>query len=160
MKILILSCDTGEGHNAAGKAVKEAAELRGHNVDMIDMFLLSGKKASHAVGGAYVNIVKHTPRLFGFIYKVGMLITSDHRKSPVYYANALMAKKLSAYIAKHGYDAVVTPHLYPAETLTYLKKKGLLQIPAIAVETDYTCIPFWEETELDYYVTPHEDLTE
>ena len=27
-----------------------------------------------------------------------------------------------------------------------------------AVGTDYTCIPFWEETNLDYYIIPHEDL--
>lgn len=158
MKILILSCDTGEGHNAAGKALKEAAELRGHQVDMIDMFLLSGKGISHAVGGAYVEIVKHTPRLFGFIYKLGMLITSAKRKSPVYYANALLAKKLSAYITEHGYDVAATPHLYPAETLTYMKKKGMLSIPTAAIGTDYTCIPFWEETDLDYYFIPHEDL--
>ena len=32
MKILILSCNTGEGHNSAGKAVMEAALLRGHEV--------------------------------------------------------------------------------------------------------------------------------
>lgn len=158
MKILILSCDTGEGHNAAGKAILEAAVLRGHEADMIDMFLLSGKKTSRAVGSTYVGIVKHMPRLFGLIYKLGMLITSDHRKSPVYYANAVLAKKLSVYINGHGYDAVITPHLYPAETLTYLKKKGLLTIPAAAIGTDYTCIPFWEETELDYYFLPHEDL--
>ena len=40
MKILILSCDTGEGHNSAGRAVREAAELKGHTVEMMDMFLL------------------------------------------------------------------------------------------------------------------------
>lgn len=158
MKILILSCDTGEGHNAAGRAVKEAAELRGHQADMIDMFLLSGKGASHAVGGAYVGIVKHTPRLFGFIYKLGMLITSAKRNSPVYYANALLAKKLAAYIQEYHYDIIITPHLYPAETLTYMKKKDLLTIPTAAIGTDYTCIPFWEETNLDCYFLPHEDM--
>lgn len=160
MKLLILSCDTGEGHNAAGRAVKEAAKLRGHSADMLDMFLLSGKKTSHAVGGTYVGIVKHMPHFFGFIYKLGMCISNSKRKSPVYYANALLASKLSAYIQNHGYDAIVTVHLYPAETLTYLKNKGLLSVPAIAVETDYTCIPFWEETALDYYVIPHEDLAD
>lgn len=158
MKILVLSCDTGEGHNAAGQAVVEAAGLRGHEIDMMDMFLLSGKKTSHVVGGAYVGIVTHIPRLFGFIYKLGMLITSSRRKSPVYYANALMAKKLARYLAEHHYDVVVTPHLYPAETLTYMKAKGLLTIPAAAIGTDYTCIPFWEETDLDCYFLPHEDL--
>lgn len=158
MKILILSCNTGEGHNAAGKAVLEAARLRGHTADMIDMFLLSGRNTSHAVGGAYIGTVKHAPRLFGLIYKLGMLVTSPRRKSPVYYANALLANKLSAYLTEHGYDIVVTPHLYPAETLTCMKKKGLLSIPAAAIGTDYTCIPFWEETELDCYFLPHEDL--
>lgn len=44
MKILILSCNTGEGHNAAGKAIREAAIRCGHTADMLDMFLLSGKK--------------------------------------------------------------------------------------------------------------------
>ena len=56
------------------------------------------------------------------------------------------------------FDIVLTPHLYPAETMTYMKKKKLLHMPAVAVGTDYTCIPFWEETNLDYYVIPHEDL--
>lgn len=158
MKILILSCDTGEGHNSAGRAVREAAELKGHTVEMMDMFLLSGKRTSHAVAGAYVGIVKHIPFFFGFIYKVGMLISSSRRKSPVYFANALLGKKLASYIAKHDFDIVVTPHLYPAETMTYMKKKKLLHIPAVAVGTDYTCIPFWEETDCDYYVLPHEAL--
>lgn len=84
LKILILSCDTGEGHNSAGKAIKEAAEHKGHSVTMIDMFLLSGKGTSHAVSGAYIGIVKHIPFFFGLLYKVGMLISSDKRKSPVY----------------------------------------------------------------------------
>ena len=157
MKILILSCNTGEGHNAAGKAIREAAIRCGHTADMLDMFLLSGKKTSHAVGGAYVELVKHMPHAFGMLYKIGMAISSNKHKSPVYYANALMAKKLAACLSQHDYDIIVTPHLYPAETMTYLKKKGMLKIPAAAIGTDYTCIPFWEETDLDAYFLPHED---
>ena len=157
MKILILSCNTGEGHNAAGKAIREAAIRCGHTADMLDMFLLSGKKTSHAVGGAYVELVKHMPHAFGMLYKIGMAISSNKHKSPVYYANALMAKKLAACLSQHDYDIIVPPPLYPAETLTYMKKKGMLQIPAAAIGTDYTCIPFWEETDLDAYFLPHED---
>lgn len=87
-----------------------------------------------------------------------MQISSSRRKSPVYFANALLGKKLASYIDGHDFDIVLTPHLYPAETMTYMKKKKLLHMPAVAVGTDYTCIPFWEETNLDYYVIPHEDL--
>ena len=41
-----------------------------------------------------------------------------------------------------------------------MKKKGWLKIPVVAIGTDYTCIPFWEETDCEYYVIPHEDLIE
>lgn len=50
------------------------------------------------------------------------------------------------------------PHLYPAETITYMKRKGMELPITIAVMTDYTCIPFWEETDCDYYVLAHEAL--
>ncbi|MCC2743643.1 hypothetical protein LK491_19700, partial [Phocaeicola vulgatus] len=41
-----------------------------------------------------------------------------------------------------------------------MKRKNLLHIPAVAVGTDYTCIPFWEETNMDYYVILHDGLTD
>ena len=80
MKILILSCNTGEGHNSAGWAVKEYLELQGHQVVMEDMMLLKGARTSKAVGGAYVGIVKHFPLLFGLGYRLGGWVSSDKRK--------------------------------------------------------------------------------
>ena len=160
MNVLILSCDTGEGHNSAGKAVKEYVEKQGDSAVMMDMMLLKGKKISRAVSGAYINVVKCCPHLFGFVYRLGGLISSAKRKSPVYYACCLLAKNLRQYLEKNEFDVIVTPHLYPAETLTYMKKKGWLKQKVVAIGTDYTCIPFWEETDCDYYVIPHEDLTE
>ena len=82
MKILILSCNTGEGHNSAGRAVKEYLELQGHQVVMEDMMLLKGARTSKAVSGAYVGIVKHCPLLFGLGYRLGGWVSSDKRKSP------------------------------------------------------------------------------
>ena len=79
-------------------------------------------------------------------------------KSPVYYANARLGNALADYIVQNHFDAVVTTHLYPAETLTWMKQKGRLTIPCVAIATDYACIPFWEETNCDDYVVPHKDL--
>lgn len=36
MKILILSCDTGEGHNSAGRAVKDYFERQGAVCEVIN----------------------------------------------------------------------------------------------------------------------------
>ncbi len=160
MRVLVLSCNTGEGHNAAGKAVVEAVRAAGHKAEMLDIMLLSGKKTSRMVGGIYVGIVKHIPRFFHLLYKIAGKISSSKRKSPVYYANTLMSKHLEAYLKKNEFDVIVTPHLFPAETLTHMKRKGILKQKTVAIATDYTCIPFWEETDCDYYILPHEDLVE
>ena len=89
---------------------------------------------------------------------MGGLISSSTRKSPVYYANSLLAGRLDRYIKEHSFDLILTPHLYAAEVLTCLKHRGLLSVPVIAIGTDYTCIPFWEETDCDCYIVPQKDL--
>lgn len=160
MKVLILSSATGGGHNAAGAAVQEALLDAGHEAVMMDMFLLASARTARFVGQCYVRTARGIPRVFGMLYRFAGFISSSRRKSPIYYANGLMAKKLHAYLTEQHYDAIVMPHLFPAETITYMKRHGMTLPLTVAVATDYTCIPFFEETECDYYIIPHEELTE
>lgn len=158
MKILILSCSTGGGHNAAGKAVKEQLEWKGHEAVMLDPFSLAGDKLASRVGNAYIRTAGKMPGFFGFIYKLAGMISSSKHKSPVYYANGLMVKRLKAYLDENHFDAIVMPHLFPAEMVTCMKRRHMEIPPTVVISTDYTCIPFFEETECDYYIIPHEDL--
>lgn len=158
MKVLILSCNTGGGHNAAARAVAEAVRAHGDFAEILDYLCLAGNGVSRLVGDGYVEVVKKAPKAFGIAYHLGMAVSRCMRKSPVYYANARMAGYLSEYLKEHQVDAIVMPHLYPAETLTYMKHKGMHLPLTVAVMTDYTCIPFWEETDCDYYVVPHKKL--
>ena len=158
MKVLILSCNTGGGHNSAANAIAEEIHAQGHEAYVLDYLSLAGKKVSKIVGEGYIQIVKKTPLLFGLVYKLGMVISRLTRKSPVYYINGHMAKYLNKYLKEHPADVLVMPHLYPAETVTYMKRKGMNLPLTIAVMTDYTCIPFWEETDCDHYILPHEAL--
>ena len=125
---------------------------------MEDMMLLAGQRVSRMVGGSYVGMVKHAPGAFHMLSQAGGKLSSAKRQSPVYYANHFLAKPLARYLEKHPADVIVTPHLFPAETLTYMKRRGMTDIPVLAVGTDYTCIPFWEETRCDGYILPHPDL--
>lgn len=92
MKALILSCNTGGGHNSAGRAIAEAMTWRGDEAYVLDYLTLAGEGVSRIVGDGYVQIVKKTPRLFGIAYKLGMGVSRITRKSPVYYMNGRMAK--------------------------------------------------------------------
>jgi processive 1,2-diacylglycerol beta-glucosyltransferase len=67
---------------------------------------------------------------------------------------------LLEYIKENEYDTIICTHLFPAEALTALIRSKKLPATTVFVMTDYTCIPFMEETQLDYYIVPHEHLIE
>ena len=158
MKVLILSCDTGEGHNSAAAAVAGALTQRGIESHVFDPLVLAGKYAERFVSGAYTTIMKKAPSAFNALYRAGDIYSSTGITSPVYHANARYAANLRAFIETNGYDRVVCTHLYPMETLTAIRKSGDFTVPCYGVLTDYTCIPFLAETDLDGYFIAHEDL--
>lgn len=165
MKVIVLSCNTGEGHNTAGKAIYSKFLQLGVECDFKDTLSIAGMNVSRTVNNSYVGITTSVPSAFGMIYSIGRTVSDLntrhlHIKSPVYAANTLYRKKLAKFIRDGGYDVAVMPHLFPAECLTSLRTHGLLDIPFICVATDYACIPFWEETKPDYFVIPHPDLAE
>ena len=160
INVLILSCHTGGGHDAAAEALAEAFRRAGHKAVRYDFFGLHSQKAETAASDIYVGTVNHSPKLFQALYRVGSAISSPRRHSPVYYANAYFAPALEAMLKKEPFDLAVTTHIFPAHALTWLKARGRTEIPFAGVMTDYTCIPFWEETRCDLYITPHPYLTE
>lgn len=158
MKALILSCNTGQGHNSAALAIYENLKAHGVSCEFMDALLFAGKKTSNAVCKTYVNVTRKAPHVFGLVYRAGGIISNTRTKSPVYFANTRYARKMRDYIVGNGFDTVITSHLFPAQTLTYIQQKYKLKIRTVAIATDYTSIPFWEETRLDYYVIGHPDL--
>ena len=50
MKVLILSCNTGGGHNAAAFALKESLEFHHHEAEVLDLMRL-GRKHTSALAG-------------------------------------------------------------------------------------------------------------
>lgn len=160
MKALILSCNTGQGHNAAGRAVTDNLKQRGIDCEMRDALAFAGEKTSRIASGCYVGITTHSPRTFRFLYAAGKHISRPDKKSVVYWANELYADHMRDYIVENGFDTIIMPHLFPAQTLTSLRDKTGLNVRCYAIATDYTCVPFWEETAMDAYFIPHPDLTE
>jgi UDP-N-acetylglucosamine 2-epimerase len=158
MNILLLSCKTGGGHDAAANALKEQFELMGHQAYVFDYLTLAGEKVAKRVANAYVKTVQKVPYIFGLVYKLGMFVSKKTRNSPVYIVNQKMSKYLEKYFEENHYDVVVMTHLYPAETLTYMRRMNIKVPPFYGVLTDYTLIPFWEETNCDGYIIPHSSL--
>ena len=80
MHILVLSCNTGGGHNSAGSAVIECLAAHGHTGQRVDFLALAGQKVSDAVSNTYIEVVKKAPAVFGVTYQVGRAVsTAEHK---------------------------------------------------------------------------------
>ena len=157
MKVLVLSCGTGGGHNSAAKAIVN--ELNNNNViaDFKEYLDIINPRVRNLVNNLYIKSTTGKGRIFKRVYKIGTFYDNTNLKSPVYALNSLAKKKLYDYIKANNYDYVATTHLFAAQALTRIKKEHN-DIHFIEICTDYTYIPFWRETNPDYIVVPHKDL--
>ena len=65
MNVLILSCGTGGGHNAAGAAVQKQLQKQGHQVVMINPYQLKSNRLAGVIDKVYIGLVqkKHAFRI-------------------------------------------------------------------------------------------------
>lgn len=124
MDALILSCGTGGGHNAAGKAIEETLLERGHSVTFLNPYTLVSQKLADTIDMVYVKMAQRMPHLFGLLYRMGDLYRKLPGRSPVYHLNRKMAEVLHRYLEQHPVDVIFMPHLFPAEILTQMKLQG------------------------------------
>ena len=155
-KILILSCGTGGGHNSAAKAIQENLIERGINVDFIEYLDIINPRIRNKVNNLYIKSTRRNGKIFKVVYKLGEIYEKTNIKSPVYALNFLNKNRLYKYIVENKYKYIITTHLFAAQTLTAIKKEHNIKFMAVA--TDYVCIPFWKETNPDYFIIPSEDL--
>lgn len=160
MDVLILSCGTGGGHDSAGRAVFDELNRRGHNVKMFNPYTLRSKKLAGGIDKTYIATARNMPRAFGAVYKVGNFYRRLPFHSPVYFANAGMISAMQDYLEENPTDVILMPHLFPAEIMTNMKRRGMKIPKTVFIATDYVCIPFTEETECDAYIIPAEDSVE
>ena len=156
MKLLILTCSTGGGHNSAAKAISQAAAADGAECRIVDalQFLpgYDGKLISHGHNFVY----RYLPYLFGVGYKY------EQRSGAAAFRIECQrgAKALGQYIASGSFDAIVSVHIFASFMLAKLRRAGALGLPTANVATDYTCSPGFAECDLDLNFVPHDLIGE
>ena len=156
--ILLLSCNTGEGHNSAAKAIKEVLDAHGESCEIIDTLSLLSPKTSELICQAHVGIYRRVPKLFGAGYKLIEKVSSDSEEGSLYELMALGAAKLNSLIVESGCTAAISVHPFSGLMLTAVLRRYSPRIVTGFVATDYTCSPFVNQSDLDYYFIPHEKL--
>lgn len=159
MRPLILSCNTGAGHNAAGKAIREQFEKNGVECQMLDALSFASESLSRFVCNFYVKTTIAAPKVFGACYRACEHRSSPSIRSAAYMANTGYAHSLYRYLARNRIDTIVMSHVFPAQCLTHIRKRYPLYARTYMIATDYDCCPFVEETSTDAFFIPHDSIT-
>ncbi|MBQ8636475.1 MAG: glycosyltransferase [Clostridia bacterium] len=154
MKVLIMSVKTGYGHHSTGQAIIECLAERGIESEMLDTFDYINSMLCETIDNGYLFSTKNFPEVYGKAYDLlDKRVEPYKRFSPISVISKLVSHKLRDYIVEYSPDVIVCTHSFACMVVTYLKEKGIVVCPTIGIVTDFTVHPFWESTEMDYYVT-------
>lgn len=160
MKALILTCNTGQGHNSVAAAVEVSLLRRGEECDITDALAFLSQRASDFISSWHVRIYRYMPKVFRSGYKMAENHPSAFEEdSRIYKLIESGIDRLRDYVVSGGYDCLICPHVISAVMVTMLKNKyPELNLLTCNVATDYTCSPMTEESALDLYFIPDESV--
>lgn len=158
--VLILSCNTGGGHNSCAYAVKEAYARICENCVIKDALSFVSADFSSFICGGHVRIYRYLPRLF----KNGYAFFEKHRgvmKKEGVISSVLSrgSDSLAAFVQSGGFHTVICTHVFAADMLSSAVKKHSLNCKTAFISTDYTCCPGTEFCGTDVVFLPAGDVT-
>lgn len=155
-KIMILSASTGGGHNSAANAILTAFSEHGTEGMIVDGIRAVSPLLDKIISDGYENSAKFTPKAYGKLYVLTDAPYLDQEHEVI--TNTLLKRRLKQLIATHKPQLIIGTHPFPLMAVARLKEVGVIDIPIIAVLTDYTTHASWVKPGVDAYVVGAEDM--
>lgn len=159
MRVLILSCNTGEGHNSCGKAIQEAFQTRNIECEMEDALRFVSPKFSKVMSWGHTKMYRYAPKLFRSGYQYAEVHTGIfEEQASIYKMLTSGTEQLHQFIQTEKYDTIICPHVFSALMVTDVLRQYHPELRTCFVATDYTCSPSCGESTLDAYFIPDSSL--
>lgn len=159
MRVLILTCNTGGGHNACASAIAQVFAENNIRCDTADSLGFVSDKLSKFMSWGHTTMYRHIPGLFrvgyGFAEKHPAMLEEE---KAVYKLLTGGTEKLHDHLQAGNYDTVICTHVFSGLLLRQMLKEHPMKLKTAFVATDYTCSPGNANSELDYYFIPAESL--
>lgn len=156
-RVLIVSATQGEGHNAAGRALREAATTLWPDaaVDWLDTLDVMGPGVGPLFRSIYAHNVEGTPWLYQLFY--------DSLSSRPWFAHgtkrfvgAWAGRRLGRRLEQLRPDLILSTYPLGSAALEWLRRHRSLAVPVAAWVCDFAPSPLWVYAGLDLNVVAHE----
>ena len=162
MRVLILSCSIGGGHNACARAVSDELTDRGSECVTRDALRFVYRGLPSLFSRGHVWIYRHTPSVFGKVYRFGETHPASFRPGTLFRRLFRRGtRRLGKYLREGGFDTVVCTHVFPAMMVSDVLRaypEGAKKPRTCFIATDYTGSPGLAESDMDTYFIPDRAL--
>ena len=161
MKVLFLSIATGYGHHACARAAMDYLCGRGAECEMLDAMDYVNPILGQVVSKGFLLSSKYLDDIYSSVYRFTELKSEPSpRISISRLTHTLFSKRLESFLDEYDADVIVCTHVFAAQMVTQLltARKSKIRAKTIGIITDFTIHPYWEDTELDYYVVASDML--
>lgn len=158
-RILIAHVTAGAGHQRAAEAIAKAFQnlYPTANVKLVDTLDYINSVYKKVYSTSYLALVKHSPRLWGYIYDrydKDEKIDDKFRQS----MENLQASDFRDLLDDFSPDAVICTHFLPMELISRWKKKRKSSLPLYTVVTDFALHAFWIVEEVNAYFVASQEV--
>jgi len=152
LNVLIFSASFGAGHVRAAEAVIEALRSKEPNVEIthLDFGAFLSKTFNTVIKNTYIELIKHTPKLWGKFYYRTSKIPPDSILQR--FLNGLGRREFVKFIQVLQPDLVICTYPTVAGVLAQQRLKGVLVVPLVTVVTDYAVHSQWIHPGVDLYI--------
>lgn len=156
MRMLILSANTGGGHNATALALSAQMKRLGIDCEIEDALSFISPRTSEMISRGHSYVYRRLPKLFG----VGYRYEERHSVDFIYRRCAKGVEALGERLACEPVDAVICTHVFSGLMMTELRRRHGVKIPCYFIATDYTCSPGVSQIDAEGYFIPHPRLSD
>ncbi|WP_251421888.1 MGDG synthase family glycosyltransferase [Veillonella agrestimuris] len=157
-KILIVSASIGSGHMQAARAIEEYWKIKEpqatiSHVDFLDTETLS---VEHLIKGTYIKMIDVFPMLYDMIYRA----SKGEKRGTVMQTvvSYLLKNRMLKLIQQENPDVIVFTHPFPCGAASVLKRQGHIDVPLVAILTDFSSHQFWLYPQVDTYFVATEGM--
>jgi len=152
-RILLVTGAMGEGHHAAARAVEEAARHAWPDAEIAWTETLAGmgRGTGRAFEGIYAGCVRHLPWLYALYFRL-LWHVRPFRAGTRAVIGAWSGRGLARALAEHTPDLVVATFPEGITGLGWLRRRGRLDVPAVALVADPAPHPLWADAALDLHL--------
>lgn len=155
--MLIVSANMGEGHNATGRALDQAAHVLwpGVQVRWLDTLDVMGRAVGPVFRQIYVANVQRVPWLYEYFYgsvrRYRWFANASKR-----FVGAWCGRRLTYHINDFQPDVILSTYPLGSAGLAWLRTHRDLRTPIGAWVSDFCPHPFWVYDELDLNLVMHQ----